>query len=159
MEDSTEVGTKDVLEVCETVELTCAALYHYFADLFKEDRDSFRMWLTTAMEEENHARLFAMLGKLRRSNIDESIPIGLVEAEGTLLYVRCLIDRVKKNPPSIGEALRIAIELETKLDEFMTEKVVKFADQSHEKSFLAITTSGRKHLEEMQQAFNRLTAA
>lgn len=159
MEDSMGPGTKDVLEVCETVELNCAALYHYFADLFKEDRDSFRLWLKTAMEEENHAMLFALLGKLRRSNVIESIPIELVEAEVTLLYVRSLIENVRKNPPSVEEALRIAIDLETKLGSFMTENVVKFADQSHEKSFLAITTSGRKHLEELQEAYNRISAA
>jgi rubrerythrin len=152
-------GPKDVLEVCETVELACAELYHFFADLFKDDRDSFLLWLKTAMEEENHARLFALVSKLRRNNIGESIQIELVEAEVTLLYVTSLIKKVKMHPPSMEEALRIAIDLETKLDGFMMDNIIKFADEPYEKSFLAITNADSKHLESLQEAYRRILAA
>jgi rubrerythrin len=153
------LGTKDVLEVCQTVELSCAELYHYFAELFKDDRGSFLLWLKTAMEEENHARLFALVAKLRRSNIVESIRIELVDAEVTLIYVRSLIEKVKRDPPSLEEALRLAIDLETKLDGFMIENVINFADESYEKSFLAITNADAKHLESLQEAYQSLIAS
>ena len=119
MTQSLGLGTKDVLEVCQTMEFACAELYHFFAELFKDDRDSFLLWLKTAMEEENHARLFALVAKLRRSNIVESVRIDLIDAEVALLYVRSMIDRVKQNPPTLAEALRIAIDLEKKLEGFM----------------------------------------
>lgn len=152
------LGTKDVLEVCQAVEYSCAELYHYFAELFKDDRDSFLLWLKTAMEEENHARLFALVAKLRRSNIVETIRIDLVDAEVALLYVRSVIDRVKKTPPTLAEALRLAIDLEKKLDGFLVGNVIGFADQAHEKSFMAITNADNRHLESLQEAYNRVVA-
>jgi rubrerythrin len=152
------MGTKDVLEVCQEVEFSCAELYHHFAELFKDDRNMFLLWLKTAMEEENHARLFALVAKLRRSNIVETIRIDLIDAEVALLFVRSVIDKVKKTPPSLVEALKIAIDLETKLDGFMMGNVIEFADKTYEKSFLAITNADNKHLESLQQAYARLIA-
>jgi rubrerythrin len=152
-------GTKDVLEVCQEVEFSCAELYHHFAELFKDDRNMFLLWLKTAMEEENHARLFALVAKLRRSNIVETIRIDLIDAEVALLFVRSVIDKVKKTPPSLAEALKLAIDLETKMDGFMMENVIEFADKTYEKSFLAITNSDNKHVESLQEAYSRLIAA
>ena len=156
MKDSIGSGTKDVLEVCQSVEFSCAELYHYFAELFKDDRNSFLLWLKTAMEEENHARLFGLVAKLRRSNIVETIRIDLIDAEVALLYVRSLIDRVKKTPPSLAEALLIAIDLEKKMDGFMAGNLIGFADETHEKSFLAITNADSRHVESLQEAYDRL---
>lgn len=158
MTQSLGLGTKDVLEVCQTMEFACAELYHFFAELFKDDRDSFLLWLKTAMEEENHARLFALVAKLRRSNIVESVRIDLIDAEVALLYVRSMIDRVKQNPPTLAEALRIAIDLEKKLEGFMMENVIGFADKSHQNSFLAITNSDNGHVASLQAAYDRLVA-
>ena len=157
MANSIGTGTKDVLEVCQTVELSCAELYYYFADLFKDDRESYLLWLKTAMEEENHARLFELVAKLRHSNIVGSIRTELIDAEDTLLYVRSLIDKVTNHPPSQKEALRIAIDLEKMLDSFMLEKVIRFADQSYEKSFLAITNTDSRHLKSLKDVYDHLS--
>jgi rubrerythrin len=153
------VGTKDVLEVCQSVEYACAELYHYFAELFKDDRDSFLLWLKTAMEEENHARLFALVAKLRRSNIVQSIRIELVDAEVALIYVQSLLEKAKNNPPSLMEALRTAIDLEKKMDGFLIDNVIGFVDETHEKSFMAITNADSKHLESLELAYKRLVAS
>jgi len=156
---STGSKKKDVLEVCKAVELACAKLYHFLADHFKDDRESLRLWLNAAMEEENHARLFALVAKLRNDNIIELIKIDSVEAEVTLKYVRSLIAEVKANPPSMEEALRLAIDLETKLDGFMTENVITFSDESYDKLFLQITSTDTKHLEALQQAYARIKSS
>jgi len=150
------MGSKDVLEVCKAVELSCAELYYYFADLSKDDRESYLLWLKTAMEEENHARLFELVAKLRQNNIVGSIRTEQVDAEDTLLYVRSLIEKVRNRPPSQEEALRIAIDLEKMLDSFMLEKVIRFADQSYEKSFLAIANTDSRHLESLKEVYGRL---
>jgi rubrerythrin len=152
-------GTKDVLEVCQSVELSCAELYHYFAEIFKEDRDSFLLWLKTAMEEENHGRLFALVAKLQRRNIVKSIRIELIDAEIALIYIQSLIEKVKRTPPSLEEALRIALDLEKKLDCLIMKNSVDFADQSYEKTFLAITKYDAKHFESIQKAYDRTISA
>lgn len=152
------LGTLDVLDVCQAVEMSCAELYHYFAGLFKDDRESFQLWLKTAMEEENHARLFGLIAKLRHKTVIESIRIELIDAEISLLYVQSLVDRVKMHPPSLEEALRIAIDLEKKMDGFMLEKIVVFADDSYERSFQAISNPGSRHVESLQEAYDRIIA-
>src|SRR6185369_14329984 len=110
-------------------------------------------WLKTAMEEENHARLFALVRKLKNNNIIESIEIELVQAKVTLKYVRSIIRKVRKNPPALEEALRVAIELETKLDGFMAENVIRFSDESFEKLFLEITKTDSNHLDGLRKAY------
>jgi hypothetical protein len=45
----------------------------------------------------------------------ESIPIEPVDAEATLRWVRSLVEKVKKHPPSLEEALRTPLDLEKKL--------------------------------------------
>lgn len=154
MDFETGSSVSEVLWVCEKAEFACAELYHYFAALFKNDREIFHLWLQTAMEEENRARLFALMAKLRHDNVIASVELELVEAEETLEQVRFLVQQVKESPPTLREALEMGMELETKLDRLMRENVVKFADESYEKSFLAITNSNR--LESLQDACQRL---
>lgn len=155
MDFETGSSVSEVLWVCEKAEFACAELYHYFAALFKNDREIFHLWLQTAMEEENRARLFALMAKLRHDNVIASVELEFVEAEETLEQVRFLVQQVKESPPTLREALEMGMELETKLDRLMRENVVKFADESYEKSFLAITNSNR--LESLQDACQRLS--
>jgi len=148
-------GTRDVLEVCQTIKLTSAELYHYFAVLFKDDKHSFQFWLNTAMNEENQGRLCGLLIKLCRKNNFGTIQVELQEAEITLFYIQSLIGRAKKNPPSLKEALHLAIDLETKMEAFRTENIFIFSDQSIENSFLAIANIDTKRLELLHQAYDR----
>jgi hypothetical protein len=159
LENSNVAARKNVLHVCETVELACAKLYHHFADLFKEDRENLLLWLKTAMEEENHARLFALAYKLRNDDVIEAIEIKLAEVEGTLLHVRSLIRKVKRRPPTMAQALLIAIELEIKLGSFRTENVIKFSDESYDSLFKAMTIADSQHLQALQEAYDRILIA
>jgi len=155
MTHSIGLGTRNIFDACQALEMSCAELYHYFAELYKDDRDSLLLWLKTAMEEENHSRQFALVAKLQNKNIIDCIQIELIAVEVSLLYVRALIDRVKNHPPSQKEALRIAIDLEKKLDCFRIENVVVFADDSYDRSFQAISNADFKHLESLQEAYER----
>ncbi|WP_085813832.1 rubrerythrin [Geoanaerobacter pelophilus] len=154
---SIDAGMVEVLGVCEKAEFACAELYHLFADLFKDDREIFYLWLRTALEEENRARLFALMAKLRHDNIIASVVLEMEQAEDTLQHIRGLMAELKEKPPTLREALQIGMELETRLDRLMRQNVVKFADETYEKSFLAITNS--KRLELLQEACQRLAVA
>jgi rubrerythrin len=146
----------DVLEICKAVELACAKLYHHFADLFKAERENLLLWLNAALEEENHARLFTLVGKLQHDGVIEAIRIDAVEAEVTLQYVRSLIKQVKQDTPTMEQALLLAIDLEKKLDGFMTENVITFSDPSYNQLFLQITNADTKHLEALEKAYVRI---
>lgn len=158
MKQRKKSGSSDVLEVCRAIELARAQLFHFFADQFKGDRESLLLWLKTAMEEENHARLFTLVAKLRSHGIIESIRIDLEEAEAALKHVRSLLRKAKKNPPSHQEALLMAITLENRFHGIMVEEVITFAHDSYAKLFLPITRSDVRHLETLQQAYDRSVA-
>lgn len=147
-------GVSEVLAVCEKAEFACAELYHHFAALFKEDREIFHLWLTTALEEENRARLLALVGKLRHDNVVASVELELAEAEVALLHVRALVDQVKEHPPTIRQALEMGMELEMKMDRMMRENIIKFADESYDNSFFS--KINKTHMELLRQAFRKL---
>lgn len=146
----------EVLRVCEKAEFACAELFHCFAALFKDDRQIFHLWLRTALEEENRARIFALVGKLRHDNVIASVELEFAEAEEALRHIRLVLEKVKEHPPSLREALEIGIEIEIKLDRLMTQNVVTFADEAYDNSFLAMINS--KHLESLRDAYQQLTA-
>lgn len=143
-------GISEVIRACEKAEFACAELYHFFAALFKEDREIFHLWLGCALEQENRAKLLALMGKLRHDNIIVAVELELAQAEQTLEQVSSLVRQVKENPPSLREALEIGVDLEQRLDRLIRDNVVKFGEESYERSFLAIT--GSKQLDPLRAA-------
>jgi hypothetical protein len=147
-------GTNDVLEVCQNIKLSCSELYHYFADIFKDDRGSLLLWLKTAMEDENHYRMLELCAKLRRKKVAESVNVDLMDAEITLIYILALIEKVKRCPPTIKEALLAAIDLEQKLEGFAVGHIISFTDSSYEKLFLAIGDIDSERLGSFRRAYD-----
>jgi hypothetical protein len=151
-------GTQDVLEVCQSIKLICAEIHHYFAEIFKDDRATLLFWKRTAMEEENNAKEFALIAKLRRQNVIHSLRVDLVDAEITLIYLRTLLDRMKENPPSPEEALRTSIRLEEKITPYHLNNIVDFADPSFRKLFAAALMADQDRIIIFRKAYDQLIA-
>ncbi len=147
-----DIAVAQVLTVCEKTEFACADIYHYFANLFKEEREIFYIWLKSALERENRARLFTLVGKLRLDDVVEAALLDLARAEEILKKVRELELQVKEEPPTVREALELAMELEQMLDAISMEKVVQFTE-SYQKWFLAIMN--RDQMELLQNAYQQ----
>lgn len=147
------VGAGQVLGVCERAEFACAEIYHYFASLFKDEREIFYIWLKSGLERENRARLCALVGKLALDDVIEGVQLEVAEAEGILAKVRASLDEVRENPPEVRVALKVAIDLESTLDRINLEKVVQFTE-SYQKWFLAIMNRDPKEL--LQGAYQEL---
>jgi len=152
-------GTQDVLEVCQSIKLMCAEIHHYFAEIFKDDRPTLLFWKRTAMEEENNAKEFALIAKLRRQNVINSLRIDLVDAEIALLYLRTHLDRIKENPPSSEEALRTSIKLEEKITPYHLNNIVEFADPSFRKLFAAALLADQDRIIILRNAYDQLIGA
>lgn len=149
-------GTQDVLEICQNIKLKCAELHHYYAELFKDDRDSLLLWKRTAMEEENNAKEFALIAKLRRQNVIHSLRVDLVDAEIALIYLQTLLDRTKENPPSPEEALRTSIKLEEKLSPFQLNNIVEFTDPSFQQLFAVVVKADQDRITIFRKAYDQL---
>ncbi|MBJ6750893.1 rubrerythrin [Geomonas anaerohicana] len=146
-------GAGQVLGVCERAEFACAELYHYFANLFKDEREIFYIWLKSALERENRARLLTLVGKLALDDVIEGVTLELAEAEEILAKVRAMLELAKEEPPEVREALQLGIDLERTLDRITMEKVVQFTE-SYQKWFLAIMN--RDQMELLQNAYKEL---
>ena len=152
-------GSQDVLEVCQSIKLMCAEIHHYFAEIFKDDRPTLLFWKRTAMEEENNAKEFALIAKLRRQNVINSLRIDLVDAEIALLYLRTHLDRIKENPPSPEEALRTSVKLEEKITPYHLNNIVEFADPSFRKLFAAAVLADQDRIIFLRKAYDQLIGA
>ncbi|QXE89314.1 rubrerythrin [Geomonas subterranea] len=145
-------GASQVLGVCEKAEFACAELYHHFANQFKDDREIFYIWLKSALERENRARLLTLVGKLALDDVIAGVHLELAEAEEVLAKVRASLDVVKEEPPEVREALQLAMDLERTLDRITIEKVVQFTE-SYQKWFLSIMN--RDQMELLQNAYKQ----
>ena len=152
-------GNQDVLEVCQSIKLMCAEIHHYFAEIFKDDRPTLLFWKRTAMEEENNAKEFALITKLRRQNVIHSLRIDLVDAEIALIYLRTLLEKLKENPPSHEEALRTSIKLEEKITSYHLNNIVDFADPSFRKLFSTALLADQDRIIIFRKAYDQLTGA
>ena len=117
------------LEESIQLELNLATLYTIFNDSFSEDED---FWWELAMEERGHASLLQQEKKEPQqseffpNNLLAKELQSLVEANARIVQ---LISTYKMNPPSRGEALQTAIDLEMA------------AGESHFQQFLDCPTS------------------
>jgi rubrerythrin len=155
---SLSAGTQDILDVCREIRLVCAELHHYYADLFVNDRAALLFWKRIAMGEENHAKEFDLIAKLRRQNLVHSFRSDLLDAEIALIYLRSLIERTKQNPPSLAEALRTSIKLEEKLSPFHLQNIVKFVDSSFRKQFTGLIQAEQERIASLRKAYEKLLA-
>ena len=149
-------GTHDVLDLCQKIKFMSAELHHYFADLYKEDRDSLLLWKRIAMEEENNAKEFALVAKLKRQNVIHSLRIEPVEAEVMYIYLQTLLEKLKELPPSPKDALEIAIKVEEKLTPFHMNSIIKFSDPSFRKLFYAAILSDRQRIETFRKSLKQM---
>jgi hypothetical protein len=152
-------GSQDVLEACQSIKLMCAEIHHYFAEIFKDDRPTLLFWKRTAMEEENNAKEFALIAKLRRQNVINSIRIDLVDAEIALIYLRSLLEKMKNTPPSPEEALKTSIRLEEKITSYHLGNIVEFADPSFQKLFEAAFLADQERIIIFRKAYEELISA
>jgi len=151
-------GPQDILDVCRDIRLICAELHHYYADLFVNDRAALLFWKRTAMGEENHAKEFTLIAKLRRQNVIHSFRSDLLDAEIALIYLQSLLERIKQNPPSLAEALSSSIKLEEKLSRFHIQNIVKFSDSSFRKQFSKVIRADQERIASLRKAYEELLA-
>ena len=149
---------QDILDVCSCIRSTCAELYHFYADLFVNDRAAFLFWKRVAMGEENHAKEFTLIAKLKRQKIIHSFQSDLIDAEIALFYLQSLIEKTRQNPPSLEDALSTSIKLEEKLSRFHLQNLVEFTDPSFRKQFTKMIQTDQERIESFRKAYEQLVA-
>jgi rubrerythrin len=143
-----------ILEASRDVELHLAELYRLFSELFSTDKLVSQLWIKTCQEEENHASQFVLAINLRKEMIVESVNMDLSHAENALALVKSVYEGVRENPPTVLDALRLAVKLEVKLSEFHMQTIANFTDGSMKNVFTAMMKADQKHIEALEEAYN-----
>ena len=147
-----------VLEICRDVELSCAKLYRYFAEIFSSHQEMAELWRKTVREEENHARQFVLAIKLCDEQIIDTLSLDGSTAKNMLNVVKSMHDEARKNKPSILDSLRTAIKLEEDLALFHMTTAANFVAESHKKLFSAMMNADKNHVEELREFYQRQLA-
>lgn len=148
-----------VLEICRDIELASAELYRYFSEIFSDHEAMAALWHKTAMEEDSHAMQFIMAIKMRKEAMIDTLAIDVSRAENTLKIVKSLNTVVRKNKPSMLDALQAAIKMEKGLVGFHMATVAHFVHESHKKLFSAMMKADNEHIEALENFYQKLSAA
>ncbi len=145
-----------ILEICREIEECIAALYHYYADIFKDAPDISQLWEKTAREEENHANQFTLAITLYRQRVVQAVKTDLHTAETILNKLKSIYETVKQSRPTIADALRSAIKLEEKLEEYHMSSLAHFQDESYKKLFDAMMKNDQGHIVALERAYKKV---
>ena len=63
------------------------------------------------------------------------------------------LETVKISPPTLKEALALAIKLERKISSFHLDEMMVFEDESIKKLFRVMMASDRNHVESLEAAY------
>lgn len=157
-ESGEELSDQVVLDICERIELVAAEFYHYYADLFGDDADIVELWSKTAADEENHARQFELARKLRRGLV-EGLKVDRVMADKALELISSVLKNVREHPPTLVDALHLAIRLEEHLSRFHMDCVAVYCDESSRKMFQAMMAADNGHIQRLKTVYDRLLSA
>jgi rubrerythrin len=144
-------GTRAVLEACLGIEVECGRLYGLFALAHTHDPKIQALWRKTAKEEANHADQVRLALKLDGS-IDGT-HVALEDARAMLDEMKRLVATVRRQVPTVPEALKLAIELEQKLDAFHLAQAAAFASGSQRSLFEAMMRSDDHHVAQLEAAY------
>lgn len=136
-------------DVCSKIEGLCAELYHFYSDLFHDDEECSRLWKTTALEEENHQKLFELANRLK---IECEIEIVADYEKASWVYnkLNALLKHVKQTPPDIFLAITKAIEMENALADLHLDSSVKFKDEHIQNMFKTLQNYDQGHTDSLR---------
>ncbi len=135
----------ELLEICSRIEKMTSELYYYFSGLYRKMPGLTRLWIKTAQEEENHMLQFQMAIRLSKS-ATFTTTVSLAHAHQVFDMVTGIQERVRKNPPTWHNALKLAIELEERMSRFHTDTALIFDDDTFNSLYQAMMKHDEDHI-------------
>lgn len=143
-------------DVCAKIEGVCAELYHYYGVIHRDNEDVSRLWIKTALEEENHQNQFKLAYRLR-NDVEFELESDLARADRIYQKLIKLLEHVRRHPPDIITALTKAIEMEESLADLHVENAVRFTDQATQKMFKALGEFDQDHVKSLRHSLAIVT--
>ncbi|HIJ88757.1 MAG TPA: hypothetical protein HPP97_13960 [Desulfuromonadales bacterium] len=137
------------LNVCSKIEGLSAELYHYYSELFHDDEESSKLWKKTALEEENHQKLFDLAIRLRHE-CEIEIVTDYNKACRVHEKLTALLSHVRVTPPDIFLAITKAIEMESALADLHIDSSIKFSDIQIKNMFKSLQGHDQEHVDALR---------
>lgn len=151
----TPADADHLLEVCRRIEFTLASLYRFLSDLYGDTLDIAAVFLKTANEEENHALQFQLALKLPNVIAHPTVAVG---TEDYLLRDVLNLDaKVRRTLPPPVDALRTAVDLETRLAAYHMDSIGVFHHPRLQEMFKAMMAADKQHVETLTAALANLS--
>jgi len=112
--------------------------------------DLSRLWIQTAQEEENHMFQFQMAVRLSKSAPFTTV-VSMTHVQQALDTIIGLLERVRNNPPTWYNALKLAIELEERMSRFHTNSALVFDDDTFNSLYQAMMKHDQDHIEALSR--------
>jgi rubrerythrin len=144
-----------LLNICKKMEILMINLYDYFAEVFKDNEEIYKLWKKMVLEEENHVKHFELAMKISSEAID-SLNLNRDEIIERFNSMQEVVNRAKKTPLSLSEAFRIAIDLEEELEDIHISTISKFKNPSFKKLFDCMKSCDEGHIEILKQIQNEV---
>jgi len=153
--NTTHVKMLDFLDTCFEIERVSAEMYRFFADRFLGDRSACLMWRKTARDEENHARQI----DLARKAVDSISRVSLAswhKAAATLEGTRQIAGMVRDSPPTLEDAILLALKCEKCMESIQTENARKVDEPVVNRMFEGMIKEDREHVRMLESALCRI---
>jgi hypothetical protein len=151
MTDITDMTSKKIfLEVCMGIERLCADVYHYFSKIYEDNPEASRLWMKTALEEENHQKQCELALRLLCETEFEVPKESLERAYSVQYKLLYLIDHIKSTKPELLTAVSKAVEMEEKLADLHVH-ALNFKEESMQKLFKSLSAADREHIAALQR--------
>lgn len=144
-----------ILDKCASIESRCADLYRHFAGLHPEHPELGKLWLKTALEEDNHALQFRMLSRMKGEGIS-GLTTDVAKVNEVLEKLEGLFEQVRSARLSAADALRVGIKLENFLSEFHSTSVVITGDREMAHLLNAMMSIDLDHVARLEKALDKL---
>lgn len=145
-----------ILQECHAIELASFELYSYFAKLFRTMPEISDLWKKTALEEERHATQFIMAAGIP-GDLVLQVKTTPQRISRALADVTALLEEVKKNPPTIEEALALAVEMESRLVDLHMDCVLEFCHDPYNQLFREMMEADRNHAADLEKAHRQFS--
>lgn len=145
-------------DTCAKIEGLCAELYHYYSVVHQDHGDVSRLWIKTALEEENHQKQFELAYRLR-DDVEFDLNADIERINRIYEKMNNLVVHVRQNPPDIVTALTKAIAMEESLADLHLDSAVRFHDESIRKMFQALGEFDQDHIKSLKQCLAVMTLA
>lgn len=137
-------------------ESAAAELYGWFATLFADDSQARALFGRMALEEKAHLNLIDYQRRLLRSNPRLAMGIEIDVDAMALVLDRILEFRHQPNPPSLSDAVTLALEIERGAAEFHLRVSLGQGDTEFGRLLAQLGTADRGHIDRIEDFAGRI---